>query len=281
MSLHLFSRIYRETAYTGATQTVLAILGGYADEYNYCTMSEARIMWESGLSERSVRNAIRELERDNVVETTRNYGRGRASIYRINIEHAPVKEDWRAFLIRTQGEAAADRYFAAVARNQVGKYRQILPVEPQEIPADFSEYRQSATENTGNLRQESEATPLKENKKKEQSLVQGVAPGGAKEKRAQKIPADWEPDDELRLWAMDERGFTAAQVREETDRFRDHFLANGKVGKDWVAAFRNWIRRAPEFSPARNGNGNANRSRDLESADEFFARREKMPRGLR
>lgn len=34
----------------------------------------------------------------------------------------------------------------------------------------------------------------------------------------------------------------------EFEKFRDHFRANGKRMKDWEAAWRNWKRRAPEFS---------------------------------
>jgi hypothetical protein len=38
--------------------------------------------------------------------------------------------------------------------------------------------------------------------------------------------------------------------RDQLARFRDHFVANGKAMASWDAAWRNWLRRAPEFAPA-------------------------------
>ena len=38
--------------------------------------------------------------------------------------------------------------------------------------------------------------------------------------------------------------------RDQLARFRDHFFASGKAMASWDAAWRNWLRRAPEFAPA-------------------------------
>lgn len=47
--------------------------------------------------------------------------------------------------------------------------------------------------------------------------------------------------------------------RAETEKFVDHWLAaSGQraIKRDWVAAWRNWMRNAAEFAAARpNGNG--------------------------
>lgn len=67
--------------------------------------------------------------------------------------------------------------------------------------------------------------------------------------RATRLPADFEPDQRLLEYATDDLGMTATQVLNETEKFRDHFLANGKTMTDWSAAWRNWMRRSGEFAP--------------------------------
>lgn len=49
-------------------------------------------------------------------------------------------------------------------------------------------------------------------------------------------------------------GFTeVAFVVGETEKFLDHFRAKGEKKSDWVAAWRNWLRRASEFVPRNTG----------------------------
>ena len=57
-------------------------------------------------------------------------------------------------------------------------------------------------------------------------------------------------------------GYSRAEVARETERFRDHHRAKGTVMTDWLAAWRNWMRRSEEFGaaaagrrPARSGPG--------------------------
>jgi hypothetical protein len=74
-----------------------------------------------------------------------------------------------------------------------------------------------------------------------------VAP--SKASRAVRIPADFEVTDDMREWAIG-KGIRSP-VDSETEKFRDHFTANGKPAKDWVAAWRNWMRKADEWSSQR------------------------------
>jgi hypothetical protein len=37
----------------------------------------------------------------------------------------------------------------------------------------------------------------------------------------------------------------------QAELFRDHWRGNGEVKADWDATFRNWLRRAREFSRGR------------------------------
>lgn len=59
----------------------------------------------------------------------------------------------------------------------------------------------------------------------------------------------WRPTSELIEWAASE--FPSVDLVVETEKFMDHFLANGKPMKDWNAAWRNWIRRSVEFQVSR------------------------------
>jgi len=65
------------------------------------------------------------------------------------------------------------------------------------------------------------------------------------ETRASALPPDFTPTDEQRQWAA--TVIRASQIDGETQKFIDHFTANGKRMKDWNAAWRNWIRRSREF----------------------------------
>ena len=70
----------------------------------------------------------------------------------------------------------------------------------------------------------------------------------AKQTRAHPLPEDWEPKapDLERL----SQSYPQVRIAHETDKFRDYYRATGKSFKNWDAAFRNWIRKASEFSPA-------------------------------
>lgn len=74
--------------------------------------------------------------------------------------------------------------------------------------------------------------------KKEQKQKTGSPTGS-------RLPTDWTLPDDWRLWAQHERPDVDAD--READKFRDFW--HGKAGKDarkadWLATWRNWIRRA-------------------------------------
>jgi hypothetical protein len=56
----------------------------------------------------------------------------------------------------------------------------------------------------------------------------------------------------MREWAA--KAFPHVEVDFETDKFRDHWLANGEAKLDWAATWRNWIRRSrTEYGPGGRG----------------------------
>ena len=69
--------------------------------------------------------------------------------------------------------------------------------------------------------------------------------------RGSRLPTEWEPPETYVAFAR-ERGLSDQSIKDELERFYDHFIAApGQKGVklDWFATWRNWIRRAPEFRP--------------------------------
>lgn len=60
---------------------------------------------------------------------------------------------------------------------------------------------------------------------------------------------DWQPREAEIEWCA--KTFPNVRVEDEADKFRDYWAASGKPHLDWNAAFRNWCRKAAEFSKAR------------------------------
>jgi hypothetical protein len=63
--------------------------------------------------------------------------------------------------------------------------------------------------------------------------------------RAHALPESWKPDEEDLAWATTARpDLTPALLEAETERFRNHALANGRTAHRWGPNWRNWIARA-------------------------------------
>lgn len=91
------------------------------------------------------------------------------------------------------------------------------------------------------------------------------APEPTKPKRSKRsvgvdhlLPADWSPTltpAAINLTAQ----WPPGMLEREEFTFRNHAEANGRLAKDWDAAFRTWLGKADERLK-QNGNGQANRS---------------------
>jgi len=74
--------------------------------------------------------------------------------------------------------------------------------------------------------------------------------------RGTRLPADWALPDDWARWAIDQRpDWTPSHVRHIADCFRDYW--NAKAGQharktDWLATWRNWVRREADRQPATN-----------------------------
>lgn len=75
--------------------------------------------------------------------------------------------------------------------------------------------------------------------------------------RGARLPDDFRLPGEWRDWAKSE-GWADVDIDDQAARFADHWHAQpGKDGRktDWLATWRNWMRRAPEFGRRTAQNG--------------------------
>lgn len=84
-----------------------------------------------------------------------------------------------------------------------------------------------------------------------------ISPKGEKPKKTLRaLPDDFEVPMDDWTAMMTEQRMSHHDLTVETERFKDYALAHGKRYRDWIAAWRNWMRspyRKPV--PATNGNG--------------------------
>ena len=85
-----------------------------------------------------------------------------------------------------------------------------------------------------------------------------VPPKGESDKsrRGSRLPSDWDLDDELRLWTK--QNCPSINIESEVERFRDYWAGRpgaGGLKADWPATWRNWARKAVEFTKSRDGPG--------------------------
>lgn len=95
----------------------------------------------------------------------------------------------------------------------------------------------------------SHATPTQPNPTQPEVLVTSGENVAVINARGTRLPTDWIPSREDVTWAREH--FPAVDSKAETDRFRDHWKAQpGAKGRksDWHATWRNWIRKAAEYS---------------------------------
>ena len=102
------------------------------------------------------------------------------------------------------------------------------------------------------------------------------APSGASKKRAARLSPDWRLPKDWGDWAS-EQGLDEVGIRREADRFRDYWIAKaGKDGAklDWMAVWRNWIRKAIEDRPAPRSRGGSGRAPEIGEEREIRGERQ-------
>ena len=97
----------------------------------------------------------------------------------------------------------------------------------------------------------SEHSLLEKEKEKEKEKEEREETFPSARKRASRLPNDWVLPPEYRDFALGEN-FSADHINREAEKFADYWRGNGVVKADWLATWRNWIRRSSEFKNSNN-----------------------------
>lgn len=78
-------------------------------------------------------------------------------------------------------------------------------------------------------------------------------------KRGSRLPDDWEPDESLKAWALDDLGVSEDYLTYQTDQFCDYWHAKAgqqAIKLDWDLTFRSWMRKAKEEYGGKRSSSN-------------------------
>jgi hypothetical protein len=82
--------------------------------------------------------------------------------------------------------------------------------------------------------------------------------------RASTVPEIFPITEAMRAWAQ--RDVPGVNMERETEQFLDHHRAKGNVFKDWIAAWRTWMRNAARFQEQRATSRASSSQADMNSA---------------
>lgn len=195
-------------------RAVTGVLVMDADRFEVAGVSQSLIAAETGMSLRSVRKVLADLERKGIV--IRSGGPGRAVDYTVSLDNLPRQS--------VQGCSYSPN-------NHPGKLRRGTPAN-RAAPANYA----GVVLSTG-----TSVSPELEKKK------ENPPKGGKKKERGCQLPEAWTPSEKHHALATK----LGVDIDLETEQFTDHHTARGSVFKDWDAAFRTWLRNAKRYNGNR------------------------------
>lgn len=140
----------------------------------------------------------------------------------------------------TKSEVETKRQARAEAGRKGGlKSKQNLEREPSKTPSKVSSNLLS--KNVAEIETESET----ELSNKPPVSPPGDNPQPKPTSRKTRIPDDWAPNESHEAKAAE----LGVDLHAETEKFRDHAIANGKTFVDWSRGFHTWLNNAPKFAP--------------------------------
>ena len=134
---------------------------------------------------------------------------------------------------------------------------------------NHEKYREKARLTAKNARE----TAVRRAEKENPPLSAGIASQTqtqthTKEKRrgrSTRLPPDWSPPDEFIWWASDKH--PSVDAVKEAEVFKDYYDSKGETRVNWLATWRNWIRRAEKYDEGNRQSGGKN----LSAVDEVRA----------
>lgn len=197
---------------------VLLALADNANDAGVCWPSIPKVAERCSLDQRSVYRAIAMLEGSGHVETESRPGK--PTIYRVH----PQPPDKESGLPLTGSHPC----------QPVSPDTQSQTPDSLSVPPPFPPSRALPPNPPPSVRQE--------------SSLKSRAP---KRARSRTVPEDFQITEAMREWARGKAPNVDLEV--ETEKFRDHEFRDPH--SDWPAAWRQWIRRSPEFGARARANG--------------------------
>lgn len=204
MSIKIMSAIWDGGPKGSTMRFVLIALADNANDDGECWPSVATVARKTGLCERAVRQALRQLEVGGWLKTKIGGGRG-----------------------------GANRYVINPAQNAPGTTCPPAPNSPpprHDVPPPPAPH----------------APEPSLNHQFEPSLFGEVTPKPKRRRPECELPQGWVPN-ERNISDAQDKGFSAKDIEDEADRFRNHHAAKGSRFRDWNAAWRTWIGNAVKF----------------------------------
>ena len=218
----------------GARLVLLAIADCASGDGGNAWPSNAELQRKSGLGERAVQSAIAELAKLGELEVRYNEGPGGCNRYRVIMDPRNIC---------TPAESAPPQKMRGSVR-RAAKSSQDSAATPADIAPP-----QILREPPQNLHPTpAESAPVTVLEPKANQHQKTSSSGGA---RGARIPDDFAVTPEMAEWARREVPslIGAGRGKSETDRFIDYWrsVAGAKGRKlDWIAVWRNWMRRADD-----------------------------------
>jgi hypothetical protein len=226
----------------GARLVLLAIADAASDDGTNAWPSVKTLKVKANLSERSVQNAIQELEKIGELKVDWNKGPHGSNRYTV--------------LMRTPAESAPpkDLHPADSAGVESGAEAGTTPQDPPQNlhPAESAPPQISTSTPADSAPKPSLNHPSSSSSKKTRSSPSAKGTSGTR------IPDDFALTAEMIAWGKTK--FPAFDGEAETENFIDYW--RGRAGAaaekvDWIATWRNWIRRAAKDAGSRASPGRA------------------------
>lgn len=191
------------------------------NETGECWPSLTTIAQDAGVSRSTAQAALADLiSRGLLAKEQRQHAE--SNVYRLQVYREPVYRE------SVQG----------VPRAGIEVYRERGAGVPAAGPDLLSDLPNGTAHSALALASVEPVAGLGESKKK---------PESKKRKHGTSVPASDAPVEEIKDWCA-KWEIPHPDSDPEVSKFVDHFRANGKTMLDWTATWRNWKRRAPEFS---------------------------------
>jgi hypothetical protein len=238
---------------SGSTLLVLVALAEWCNPKGICYPSMARIAHRANISERHARRAVSELIHLGgiTVLSGAKGGRGTRPLYRLTPEKLPQKAPFTA-------DASEENPDVDV---RVSERKGDTGVRVSAEKADMGgkkpghgrpETRTPVVCPAGNLKG-GEEPPLTTKNHQEDDEREG-ADAAAPRRSPSLVPNPFPISEEMRRQA-ESYGVPADAIDFETEKFVDKFTEKEDLKIDWLAAWRNWMRRVRDFGPRTPLNG--------------------------